>query len=184
MARRFSFYPDEFQVSSIEEFRRQWSNVPDEQARNVIAVEAQYLEFHQYVVASVRHEPVEGGERIPIGLSVRAGAIKTAILICASIAEAVLRAHAEARGYALPRNSRARTFGRVLGAWQERDGTPHPDVAPIWEELQRLHEGRNNVHLYRAVDEGDNFYDILDAEGQSLREAEAVLRTLQGLVST
>lgn len=184
MARRFSFDPEEFSVSSIENFRGQWANVPDTEARNVIAVESQYLEFHQYLIEGVRHEPLEGGDRIRIGLSVRAGAIKTAILICASIAEAALRAHAEARGYDLPRSSRAKTFGRVLGAWQQQNRNPHPDVAPIWDQLQRLHQGRNNVHLYRTVDEKENFYDILDAESRSLREAEEVLRTLQELRST
>jgi hypothetical protein len=160
-----------------------WRNIPDAQARNVIAVEAQYLAFHHYLINSLRHQAIEGGDAIPIGLSIRAGALKTATLLCASIAEAVLRAHAEARRYNLPTAAHRRTFGRVLRAWQLPDETPHPDIAPIWPQLQNLHSGRNTVHLYATIQDGSNFYDILQAENQALKEAEIVLINLRNLVT-
>lgn len=183
MPRIFSFSPDQYDSPLIGALRHEWRNIPDAQARNVIAVESQYLAFHHYLLNSLRHQALDGGDAIPIGLSVRAGALKTATLLCASIAEAALRAHAEARNYNLPADLRRRTFGRVLGAWQLPGNIPQPDVAPIWDQLQRLHSGRNTVHLYAAIQDGGNFYDILQAESQSLAEAESVLAHLRNLVT-
>lgn len=179
MARRFSLNPDEYHARSIAEYRREWGNIPDAEACNVIAVENQYLDFHRFLLASIRHQAPTGSDPIQLGLSLRAGALKAATLICASIAEAALRAHAESRGYGLPKNSWQRTFGKVLEAWLDPEGNPHADVAPIWPALQRLRLGRNNVHLYRAIEDGSNFYDILEAEEMSLKEAEAVLAHLR-----
>ncbi len=181
MPRKFSFDPNEYQAFTIKELRHEWRNVPDSEARNVIAVEHQYLDFHRYLLSSIRHQATDGGNEIPIGLSLRAGALKAATLICASIAEAALRAHAEARGYELPQRSWQRTFGKVLGAWQDEKQRPKPEVAPIWDELQRLHQGRNNVHLYRAVEDGSDFYNVLQAEEASLREAEKVIAHLKSI---
>ena len=183
MSRRFFLRPDQYDIPTVDTLRYEWRNVPDSQARNVIAVEAQYLAFHQYLINSLRHQNIAGGDAIPIGLSVRAGALKTATLLCASIAEAALRAHAEARNYDLPAAAYRRTFGRVLRAWQLPDGMPQPDVAEIWPQLQNLHDGRNTVHLYAAINDGNNFYDILQAESQSLAEAEIVLTHLKSLVT-
>lgn len=183
MPRHFSLQPAEYQIPALGELRWEWRNVPDGDARNVIAVEVQYLEFHRYLLASLRHRDVAGGEEIPVGLSVRAGALKTATLVCASIAEATLRAHAERRGYPLHGDPRRRTFGNVLRAWQQQNGTARADVANVWPQLQRLHSGRNNIHLYRVVELGGEFYDLLQAETQSLAEADTVLATLKTLVS-
>ncbi len=183
MPRHFSLHPAEYQIPALGQLRWDWRNVPDTDARNVIAVEAQYLEFQRYLLASLRHRDVAGGEEIPVGLSVRAGALKTATLVCASIAEATLRAHAERRGYPLHGDPRRRTFGNVLGGWQQQDGTPRSDVVGIWPQLQALHSGRNNIHLYRVVELGGEFYDLLQAEAQSLVEADNVLATLKALVS-
>lgn len=183
MPRRFSLNPDQYDTPSVQALRQEWRNIPDTQARNVIAVEAQYLAFHHYLINCLRHQAIEGSDAIPIGLSVRAGALKTATLLCASIAEAALRAHAEARHYNLPVAAHRRTFGKVLGAWQLPDETPQPDVAAIWPQLQSLHGGRNTVHLYAAIQDGSNFYDILQAEVQSLTEAEIVLAHLRNVVT-
>lgn len=75
MARHFSLHPTEYQIPALEHLRWDWRNVPDADARNVIAVEAQYLEFHRYLLASLRHRDPAGSEEIPIGLSIRAGAL-------------------------------------------------------------------------------------------------------------
>lgn len=183
MPRRFTFDDPEYSAFPIDELRWQWRNVPDAGVRSMVAVEHQYLDFHLWQLHSIRHEPIEGGAAIPIGLSLRAGALKTANLVCASIAEAVLRAHAERRGYSLPKHARHRTLGRILGAWQDADGNPHPDIAPIWEDLQRLYDGRNVVHLYAALDRGSDFYDVLQAEQELLESSQRVIEFLQGLES-
>jgi len=117
----FLLEPAEYEVRAIGELRREWRNVPDRGALNLIAVEAQYLEFHRYLLESLRHCSGNGGDAIRIGLSVRAGALKSPILLSASIAEAALRSHAERRGYPLPNNPRRRTFGRVLGRGHARN---------------------------------------------------------------
>jgi hypothetical protein len=179
MPRYFTLDPPQYQVPAIDQLRWEWRHVPDVAARNVIAVEAQYLDFHRYLLASLRHRDVAGGDPIPLGLSVRAGSLKTATLLCASIAEAALRAHAEQRGYPLPANARHRTFGRVLRAWQQEDGTPRAEVAPIWPGLQALHSGRNNIHLYGAIEQGADFYHLLESEAQSLTDADQVLIALK-----
>lgn len=183
MPRHFSLQPPEYQVPVIDDLRWEWRNVPNADARNVIAVEAQYLEFHRYLLESLRHRDPAGGDAIPLGLSVRAGALKTATLVCASIAEATLRSHAERRGYQLPANPRHRTFGKVLGAWRQADGTPRAEIAPVWTQLQDLHSGRNNIHLYGAIEQGGSFYDVLQSETQSLADADQVLSVLKELES-
>jgi hypothetical protein len=183
MPRRFSFAPDEYGAPTIAELRSRWRNIPFTDARNAIAVENQYLDFHRYLICSIRHQSLAGGIQLPLGLSLRAGSLKAASLICASIAEAALRAHAEARGYRLPKKTWQRTFGKVLSAWHGKNNRPHAEVAAVWDELQRLHSGRNNVHLYRALEDGCDFYGILAAEEASLCEAERVLIHLQKLRS-
>jgi hypothetical protein len=182
-ARRFCFAPDHYRTPTVAEFRHAWRRLPYPEARNVVAIENQYLDFHRYLIESIRHQATTGGEAIPLGLSLRAGSLKAASLICGAIAEAALRAHAEARGYELPAQPRLRTLGRVLGAWQDRRKRPRADVAPIWDELQRLHLGRNNVHLYRTVEARSSFYQILAMEKVSLDEAERILRHLRELSS-
>ncbi len=184
MARHFSFEPPVFEVPTVGELRVRWANVPVREALNVIAVEAQYLVFHRYLLDSIRHCASPGDDKIPLGLSVRAGALKSAHLLCASIAEAALRAHAEVRGYALHADPRRRTFGNVLSAWcVPKSNEPQPEVARIWPQLQALHSGRNNVHLYKVVEDGGDFYDLLAAEGRSLAEGEAVLEVIRGIRS-
>lgn len=182
-ARRFCFAPDHYRTPTVAEFRHAWRRLPCADARHVVAIENQYLDFHRYLIDSIRHQATTGGEPLPLGLSLRAGSLKAASLICGAIVEAALRAHAEARGYELPVQPRLRTLGRVLGAWQDRRKRPRDDVAPIWGELQRLHMGRNNVHLYRTLEARSSFHQILAVEKASLDEAERVLRHLRELSS-
>lgn len=174
--------PPEYELPTVAALRTEWHNIPNEDALNVIAVEAQYLAFHTYLLSSLRHRSPAGGAAIPIGLSVRAGALKTTTLLCASIAEAALRAHAEARGYALPQEERRRTFGAVLSAWKV-NGQPRQELTGIWEKLDVLQSGRNNIHLYKVIQEGGDFYELLHAENASLTNAQQVLTVIKGVVS-
>ena len=182
--RRFSLDPPEHAVPGASVYRDRWVNVRDLAVRSVISVEHQYLDFHRYLLSGLRHTSAEfPADPIPIGLSVRAGAIKTTLFLGASIAEAALRAHAERRGYQLPPNRKHRTMGKVLEAWCTAPDVPQPELAPIWNDLRELHDIRNNVHLYKAVQDGTSFYDFLDSEAHALTRIDVVLRHIQQIVS-
>jgi hypothetical protein len=115
-----------------------WYRLNNPEVQYSIAADEQYLCFHIFLLKQLRHTEV-GRAHDPtfayeLGLSVRAGAIKAAVLMAGSIIEAALRAIAETRGYELNKDPRRRTFGNVLNAWQQ-DGNPKPDVALVWAEL-------------------------------------------------
>ena len=101
-------------------------------------------------------------------MSVGAGAVKAALLVSASIIEAVLRVVAEARGYDLPNNPKHRTFGAVLRAWKENDGSPKPDIASHWDLLEELCEIRNDVHLFKAAGDPNAKFDAVLSQEQAL----------------
>jgi hypothetical protein len=90
-------------IPTIESLRGKWRWIGDYEIRNTICYEHQYLKFHLWQLKNLRH--TKGGccsdppYRYELGLSLRAGAIKAAVLLCAAIAEAVLKYHAEERGY-------------------------------------------------------------------------------------
>lgn len=112
----------------------------------------------------------------PIGFTTRAGAIKAALLVAASIIEAVLRAIAEERNYRLPENKRKRTFGKVLGAWKLDETKPRPEIEEIWEILGELHDVRNNVHLFSAITECHTYHSsVLRQERKLLESAQIAL---------
>jgi hypothetical protein len=153
-------------VKAMQIFR--WGHLP-ERVAYFVAVEEQYLRFHLLLLERARFT---GAGKLsekpwvkPLGLTVRSGAIKAAVLLTASISEAVLRAIAEAREYDLPKNEHHRTMGKVLGAWQQENGTPREEIAGIWPILQDLHSIRNNVHLFKAADDPSaTFQAILNRE--------------------
>jgi hypothetical protein len=168
MAVDFFFHPPTIALPEIAPTRAfRWGHLPNDIA-HAIAYEEQYL-FFQFEMLEKLHFTEQGQLANkpwirPLGLSVRAGTIKAAILVSASICEAVLRALGEARQYDLPKNARHRTMGKVLEAWQDANENPFPDVAPIWDVLQQMHSIRNNIHLFKAVEDGINFEGILAQE--------------------
>jgi hypothetical protein len=143
-----------------------------------LAAEEQYLTFHLYMLENLRFTAAGKLNEVPLpysyplGLSVRAGAIKAAVLLAASIIEAVLRAHAERRGYKkLNGDPKRRTFGNVIHAW-EHEGNPHEDVMAIWPTVLALHDARNSVHLYKAAAEEEAGWQvILNKEDDLLKGA-------------
>ncbi len=173
MAVDFFFDPPTCNLPSLGVLRDFfWEHMPSEVA-DVLSQEYQYLKFHSHMLDSV-HFTAEGkvGEKPwkkPLGLSVRAGAIKAALLVAASISEAVLRVVAEARGYPLPANPRHRTFGKVIEAWESVNGNTGADVAHLWDTVKELKDVRNNVHLFKAAgDAAANFQAILGQENDLL----------------
>jgi hypothetical protein len=152
-----------------------WQRLGNPEVQYAIAAQEQYLHFHMYMLNNLRHTSVGNlaapPYRYQLGLSVRAGAIKAAILIAASIIEAALRAIAEARGYTLPADPRRRTFGKVIQAW-ETAGVPHADVAAIWADVLIMHSVRNTVHLHvAAVDTDAAWEQVLLSENALLTSA-------------
>lgn len=172
MAADFFFSNPTFEIQPLMTtavFRWQRLNNPDVQY--AIAAEEQYLNFHLYMLGNLRHTRAGHLANPPyvyeLGLSVRAGAVKAAVLMSASILEAALRSIAEARGYALNKDPRRRTFGNVLSAW-EADGKPRQDVAAVWSEIRSVHQARNFVHLHKAAAESDAAWAIVLASEEVL----------------
>lgn len=188
MAVDFYFYPPSFSIPRLYVLHNtKWARIPNEKIRDKIAQEDQYLAFHRFILKSTRSTKVGHFANPPyryrLDLSVRAGAVKALLLLCASIAEATLRAHAEARGYQLAKDPYKRTFGNVLGAWKTNRG-PRPDVAAIADDLDHLRDVRNNIHLFKAAnDPCADFDEVLKKEYGLVSRAEAVVEHLSKMAS-
>lgn len=176
MATDFFFDKPTFSIPPLKPLAAfKWQRIPDEDIRYSIAAEEQYLLFHLYMLDNLRH--TSSGQILAppyvgrLGLSVRAGAVKAAVLLAASIVEAALRAIAEKRGYPLNPDPRKRTFGNVIRAWEE-DGMPRADVAQIWPDVKAMHGVRNFVHLHEAAKDFDAAWEaILESEESLLSGA-------------
>lgn len=125
-----------FDIPTVAQFERDWRNVPTPTVRKIVAREHQFLFFQARLLDQLRHTTPGNAGSPPsahaLGLNLRAGFVKTALLLVASICEAVLRDHAESRGYSFPAN-RQRTFGVVLQVWRGK-----ADVRPIYADLEAL----------------------------------------------
>lgn len=186
MAADFFFDPPTIDLPSLHTLRTgMWANCPAV-VRRPVAQEYQYFLFQLEGLNRLKFTaagalPDRPWER-QLDLTARAGAVKAAILVAASIVEAVLRAIAEHRGYPLPNDPLRRTFGRILRAWEDPQGTPRPDVAAIWQTLQRMRDERNNVHLFAAAaNPHANFQNMLQEEQQLLAAAQVALTHAAGI---
>lgn len=162
-----------------------WKHLKNPEVQYAIAAEEQYLQFHLYMLENLRH--TEAGKIAAptyvyeLGLSVRAGAVKAAVLVAASIVEAALRALAELRGYALNKDPRRRTFGNVIAAWED-GGAPRSEVAAIWPKVKSLHEVRNFVHLHKAAGAAEAAWEcVLRDESALLQAALAAIEHVSGV---
>jgi hypothetical protein len=171
-------------IPPVRNFERRWGNIPDVTVRRYMAQEHQFLIFHEKLCGGLRSRPNRSGGRSkeakPLDLTLRAGFVKAGILICASICEAALRAHAERRGYHGLKKEHQRTFGTVLEAWK-----PHKqEIIQIWDDLQRLKELRNNVHLFKAArDPNADFRNLNKEEERLRRRTKEVLDALMAIMS-
>lgn len=159
MAADFFFQNPTFEIQQLKPVATfKWQNLGDPDIQYAVAAEEQYLHFHLYMLNNLRHTKVgfihEPPYTYELGLSVRASAVKAAVLVAASIIEAALRALAELRKYPLKDDARRRTFGNVINAWED-SGLPHQDVAEIWSVVKAVHEVRNYVHLHKAAQENE-----------------------------
>jgi hypothetical protein len=174
---RFHFDPSDFSIPGLRDLHLRWALLPDDAVRSAVIVELQYLAFHRFLLGSLSFiaEVESGTVSGKIDHSVRAGAVKAAVSLAASVAEAALRCHAERRGFKLPTNPRHRTFGAVLSAW---DSAGQLECGAIWDDLQRLLDHRNLIHLYKGAEESRNWRDVLHAENSLLEAADRVLAQL------
>ncbi len=159
-------------LKSVAVFK--WQHLKNPEVQYAIAAEEQYLQFHLYMLTNLRHTQAGKASAPPyayeLGLSVRAGAVKAAILVAASIVEAALRALAELRGYTLNRDPRRRTFGNVIAAWED-SALPRPDVAVVWPQVKSLQEVRNFVHLHKAAGTADAAWESVPRDEHAPLEA-------------
>ena len=81
MSREFFFQPNEFEILPVDHYREQWSKIPLLEIRDAIALENQYLQFHVFMLYRLRHRQTGNEYSAPVGLSLRAGAIKTTGLL-------------------------------------------------------------------------------------------------------
>ncbi len=172
MAADFFFSNPTFEVPPLKATAAfKWYRLKNSEVQYAIAAEEQYLNFHLYMLSNLRHTRAGHLLNPPyayeLGLSVRAGAVKAAVLMAASILEAALRAIAEARAYELNKDPRRRTFGNVLRAW-EHEGKPRGDVAAVWSEIKAVHEVRNFVHLHKAAAESEAGWGSVLASEEAL----------------
>lgn len=159
MAADFFFQNPTFDIQPLKPVAiSKWKRLKSPEVQYAIAAEEQYLNFHLYMLSNLRHTQAGCITHPPymyeLGLSVRAGAVKAAVLVAASIVEAALRSLAEIRSYPLNKDLKRRTFGNVIHAWED-NGTPRPEVAAIWPSVKALHETRNFVHLHKAATDAD-----------------------------
>jgi hypothetical protein len=187
MAVDFFFDPCGFSIPSLQGLRQKWKSIPDPKIIEAVAVEDQYLAFQLYILKSTKFTEFGKLASKPyvyqLGHSVRSGAIKSALLLCASITEAVLRAHAERRGYRLNPNPNKRTFGNVISSW-DSTAARRVDVAAVWSDVKSLRDVRNNIHLFKAAaDPNATHANVVKQEFQLLAGAQKVVMHMSTLVS-
>lgn len=176
--------PTTVKVPQVRTIENWWCNVPDATVKKYMAREHQYLLLHESILNSIHYTysnwmKQKPPRMEPLNYTLRAGFVKAAVLIYASLCEAALRSHAEKRGYSLPKNPRHRTFGRVIAEWSGQ-----PEVAVIWNDLGHLRDMRNNIHLFAAAGNANADYrSIIAQETTMLATANTVLDELMKITS-
>ncbi len=178
--------PATHQFGSLDVYRYfKWEFLPDPICE-MIARECQYLELNQLLLnrlmftaeGKINEKPYSA----KLKNNLRAGLIKSTLFNYGSIAEAALRAIAELRGYDLPNNENHRTFGKVLGAWQLIDESPREELKEVWPSIKELYNLRNNIHLFKALNDGTSEIDyLISNEKRLIREANRLLEVLASI---
>ena len=177
MLRKFTFALDTFGIQTLHSLQGYWKNIPDPDAKKAIATENQYYLFHRFLLESLRHEhPTNKTHKFPLGLSVRAGALKTCRLLTASIVEAALRAHAENLGIQLKGNP---TLMDIINRIKKSEHkAKFSEILPL---AKKLNAARNDVHLYHQIDKARDFATILASEIQMHADDESIIFLLRSL---
>jgi hypothetical protein len=177
--RRFFLSNPDFEVPSNQGLVFNWSALDTELAYQ-IAFQQQFLRFYKHLLENLQSVPSENPEWAPrqLSLSLRAGAVKTYVLIGVSIAEAALFGLAVRRGLGTRNQLRRHTYGQLLGVWSE-EGEPRPEVQEIWAQLRLLNRYRNHIHLANAADDPHAYWDeILNQENDLIGAVDVVVQEL------
>lgn len=186
MAADFYLDPATFDISTLNCLRIKWINIPDQNIREVIVREAQYLEFYRFILGSLKHTATGQAKSPtyshPIGLDLRVIALKTAIVNSSSIMEAALLSHAISRNYKLNKDEKKRTFGNIIGAWEkEQKGKQEP--GHFLSLLKWFNSARSHIHLSKITKNDSYFEDMCKKELKYLVVADKVLKFLQNIKS-
>lgn len=178
--RKWELDPDTWEVPTIQGFENDWFYIPDRKMRKVLAVQHQYLILHLQLLDSLRSKELRPPRppSVRLGLSARAGGIHAGILICGSIAEGALYAHAKKRGYPLGDKP---TFGELIGSFRKGKAM---DMKPLLKDLNVLNEWRNDTHLYRLAERDQGWKHWVREEQKIWDKAVGLLMQLQDIKST
>ena len=177
--RTFCFTQPDISLPRLTALEIQWAGIPGDALRKAVCAQHQYYLFHLEILDNLAHRSpaAPGGACKPLGLSVRAGALKTLWLLVGAIAEAVLQAHATKRGLVRPgENPRFTDTLKTLG---KGDG----NLAETLRLADQLRKARNDVHLYKAVATQRDFKKILAEEARQRQDASRLLLLLQSMRS-
>ena len=182
--RIFSLRDSEFEIRPIHHLELEWAGVANQELARQIGFQIQFSQFFRHLLENLQSAPVEhpDWQPVPLSLSLRAGAIRTFVLLTVSIAEAALAALGEERGLGRkPNEIFDRTFGQLLNAWRH-EGQPRPEIAEIWDNLQLLKDVRNYIHLPKAAgNDAAHWREILAREQEIVAACEAVTDRLRDL---
>lgn len=184
MARHFLIDPPVHSIPTLEDYQAQWPHLKarqshvaqDERFIELILGAHQYFEFHLMLLDRVKHQHVDQ-DKEPLGLNftIRAGAVKSAIISGVSVIESVLLFHAQSRHI---RISDKATFGSLVVAWKA-DKRHWADIKPINASLSRLLKVRNRVHLYSSPN--TTWENVLTSEEEDLEKVHECIAFLQKL---
>lgn len=183
MSRFFSLANPEFEIPPVNHLEMEWAGAAHGDLARQIGFQDQFRQLFRHVFLNLQSVPSESPDWSPrpLSLSVRAGAVKTYVLLSVSIAEGALAALGEERQLGR-REGRLfqMTFGELLRAWEE-DGRPRPEITGIWDDMQLLKRYRNYVHLNRAAQEEATWQGILENEQNILAACDRVVNRLRTL---
>ena len=183
MARRFSLREPLFDIPTINYLEMEWAGAAEKSLAREIGFQDQFRQLYRHLFTNLESVPADNPDWAlrPLSLSVRAGAIKTYVLLSVSIAEGALSALGEEHGLGRRAGDLYRKpFGALLGAWSDGD-VPRAEVAGIWDDLQLLLRYRNFIHLNRAAGDDEGWQGILNREQEILGAADRAIDHLKEL---
>lgn len=175
--RKFSLANEYYEITPAVVSLFKWDHL-DIDVSHQLGFEEQYLEFHRYLLENLRSVPAEypNREPWPLGLSLRAGAVKAYVVLASSIVEGALASWGKELGICRkPEQLMKLPLGGLLKSWAP-DGSPRSEVEPIWKELNLLLEYRNFIHLGKsATDENAYWKNVLERESELLAAADKAI---------
>ena len=182
--RRFSLANPDFEIPPIDQLELEWAGAADRSLARQLGFQVQFAQFFEHLLRNLQSVPSEtpNWRPTPLDLSLRAGVIRTYVLLTVSVAEAALAVLGERRQLGRRRDDLYnRTFGALLEVWRS-DGQPRQEIEAIWPQLQLLKDVRNYVHLPNAANNDEAYWrQILAREDEIIAASNAVIHHLQNM---